>query len=402
VSLDAKRDSASPADRDSGYQADPIQQHLLRAALDTAGGAIAHFRRWESQVDLVGEVDPGTYRLMPLLYSTLQSQGCTDALMGRLKGTYRRAWCETQPRRALARELLTLLHGAGIPTLLTKGMPLGLEYYPALALRPMGDIDVVVPHARAREAIALLDAAGWARGATARDDDLEFHHAMQFFRPGGGEIDLHWSVMLECQSRQTNDEFWSRAQPLQVEGIATLQLEQTDLLFHTIIHGVAWNELPGIRWIADASMILRHTERPIDWTRLLALARREHLSVRLGLGLSYLAERFEQPIPAWVLQALQTTPVTLVERIENTIAFRDPDPLYRHPLIKNWVIFARYCRIHHDRSTLGFLDGLSHFMRIKYQVDGRLQIPAVIARGIGRRMLQALPGRHLAPTPHDD
>jgi hypothetical protein len=382
-----------------GFRASPAQKHLLFAALDTTGQAIEHFHRWKEMVDLSQEVDQGSYRLLPLLYTSLAAKGCTDPLMGRMKGTYRRAWCETQPRRTLARELLNLLHEAGIPTMLTKGLPLGLDYYDNLALRPMGDIDVVVPRERARDAIELLDKAGWMRGATARDDDLEFHHAMQFFRPGGGEIDLHWSVLLECQSQLTNDEFWARARPLQVEGITTLQLEQSDQLFHTVIHGVHWNEMPAIRWIADAAMILRRTDRPVDWDRVIELGRREKLSQRLRMGLDYLLNECAQPIPRHVLDALRKTPPSLTERIEQTIAFRDPDPLYRNPLMKNWVIFARYCRIHHDRSWLGFIDGLSHFMRIKYQVTGRSQIPAVIAKGIGTRMLRAIPSRkHALPA----
>jgi hypothetical protein len=260
----------------------------------------------------------------------------------------------------------------------------------------MCDIDIVVPRELARDAIKLLDRAGWMRGATARDDDLEFHHAMQFFRPGGGEIDLHWSVMFECQSKLTNEAFWSRAKWLKVEGIFTRQLDHSDLLFHTVIHGVHWNKMPAIRWIADAAMILRRADRPIDWDRILELSRREKLSQRLRIGLEYLAEEFSQPIPRHVLDALQNTTPTLTERIERTIAFRDLDALYRNALASNWVIFARYCRIHHDRSWLGFLDGFSHFMRIKHRVKGRTHIPAVILKGVGKRVLRAIPGRKSA------
>lgn len=366
----------------------PAQELLLKAALATDDSAIAHFRAWRDMIDLDADFDRGSFRLLPLLYATLSHLGFSDSLMGRLKGTYRRAWCEAQPRFEQAREVLSLLHRQGIHTLMTKGVPLAISYYRNETVRPMADLDVVVPRAQAHDAIKALEQAGWVSGPLTRDRDLEFHHARQFFHPQGGEVDLHWHVLLECRSAATNQSFWDRAEPLVVRGIATRQLDPTDMLLHTVIHGVRWNAEPPIRWIADAAMILRRAPG-IDWDRLVRLAKDEKLSYRFGLGLHFLVERFAMPVPATVLQALDRIPITLLERIENTIALHDTHDLYGDPLTKNWVIFARYCRIQKASNPLQFVNGFSHFVRVQWALAGRSEIPAAILRGILRRLRRA-------------
>lgn len=367
----------------------PAQERLLKAALGTDASAIGHFHAWRDMIDLDADFDRGSFRLLPLLYATMSQLELSDNLMGRLKGTYRRAWCEAQPRFEQARDVLGLLHRHGIETLMTKGVPLAVSYYRNETVRPMADIDVVVPHAKAKDAIAALEQAGWIRGPLTHDNDLEYHHAIQFFHPKGGEVDLHWHVLLECRSFETNQGFWDRAEPLTVRGVATRQLDATDMLLHTVVHGIRWNAEPPIRWIADAAMILHHAGRQIDWDRLVHMARDEKLSYRFGLGLHFLAERFAMPIPPHVLDALDRMPITLLERIENTIALRDADLLYDNPLTKNWVIFARYCRVQQARNPLQFLNGLSHFVRAQWELSGRSEIPVAIVRGLWRRLFHS-------------
>ena len=375
-------------DRHGYLWPNPAQEELLKAALGDGKDALDHFHVWRGMIDLEADFDSGSFRLLPLLYVNMARLGLDDPLMGRLKGTYRRAWCEAQPRFSQARDVLALLQSQGIETLMTKGVPLAISYYGNETLRPMADLDVVVPRDKARPAIAALEAAGWVRGPLVREEDLLFHHAMQFFHPKGGELDLHWYVLLECRDAAINDAFWRRAEPLMVKDVATRQLETTDMMFHTVIHGIRWNAEPPIRWIADAAMILRRADRRIDWDRLVAMAIEEKVTYRLRLGLRFLADRFAMPIPADVLARLDKARTTWLERIENTIALYDSDGLYRHPLTKNWVIFARYCRIQQDRSAFQFVNGLSHYMRVKWAVAGRGEIPVAMVRGLWRRLFR--------------
>lgn len=379
---------SSDLNQDGGLWPTPAQEQLLKAALGEDSSALEHFYAWRSMINLADDFDRGSFRLLPLLYANMLRFGLNDSLMGRLKGTYRRAWCEAQPRFEQASSVLALLQENGIETLLIKGIPLAISYYGNPTLRPMADLDVVVPHAKAAQAIALMQAAGWIRGPKASDEDLVFHHAMQFFWPTGGELDLHWHVLTECRSPEADEHFWRNAEPLMVKGVSTRQLGHTDMFLHSVIHGVRWNAEPPIRWIADAAMVLRRADRQIEWSEILAFTQREKLNHRLRLGLNYLAERIALPIPSHVLEALANRPVTLIERLENTIVLRDSEDLYRSPVAKNWVIFVRYCRFHQAKNPWQFLNGLSHYFRVRWAIAGRGQMPGVILRGLARRLFR--------------
>jgi hypothetical protein len=87
-----------------------------------------------------------------------------------------------------------------------------------------------------------------------------------------------------------------------------------------------------------------------------------------------------------------------LERIENTVALRDSETLYRHPVWKNWVLFARYCRIQNAPTPLHFIGGFSHFLRIHWGLKGRMQMGGVIVRGLLRRAGLGRTGRWLPGT----
>jgi len=88
------------------------------------------------------------------------------------------------------------------------------------------------------------------------------------------------------------------------------------MLFHVIIHGVVWNPVPPIRWIADAATLINSADFTIDWQRLVNLARKHHLSLRLKTGLQYLHDRFHLSIPPAVMKTVINLPVSYLEKIE--------------------------------------------------------------------------------------
>ena len=63
------------------------QESLLKAALLQGEEAIKAWHKWKSRVD-VDQLDPGSLRLLPLLYRNLRTHGVEDPLMNRFKGIY--------------------------------------------------------------------------------------------------------------------------------------------------------------------------------------------------------------------------------------------------------------------------------------------------------------------------
>jgi hypothetical protein len=364
------------------------QALVLRAALGDDSEAPAAFATLIAGVDLDRHdaFDPATFRLLPLLYERMHALGVGHPVMARLKGIYRRAWCANHKLFHTTVPVVAALESAGIETMLLKGVPLLVTWYRNHAVRPMSDIDVVIEPGRIHEAVAILRGLGWARIDTAQDDDLKYRHAMLFRDAAGTELDLHWHFMFEACNDAADAAFWSGARPLDFGGVATRQPDPALALLLIVIHGMRFNPMPPVRWIPDALSIVHGAGADLDWHRLTEFARAQKLTYRLSLGLRYLAAEWHAPVPDEVWRALSAAPISLRERVENTVVFRDIERLFAHPVTKQWVIFADYCRAAPTRNPLKFLIGFSHYMRYRWRVGSRRDIVTQTLRGVLNRL----------------
>jgi Uncharacterised nucleotidyltransferase len=370
------------------------QMLVLEAALSPAEPALAAFRKWVGLIDLDGEFENDTFRLLPLMYDNLRRHGVSHPLMARLKGIYRQTWYKNNKLFNALTPVLEALHDAGIPVLLLKGVPLVEQYYRNIALRPMADIDVLVPPARAGEAIELMTRFAYQRIAEPNVDFMRFRHAMGYWSPDNGEFDLHWHALYECQGAGADDFFWKRAQALRFAGRDFQTPDATAQLLHNIIHGFRWNPEPPIRWIPDSLAILRAAGDSIDWDVMTDYASRQDLGHRLRLPLQFLQQRFDAPVPDKVLAQLAGQGTSLVQRIENSCVLRDPGRLHANPLGHLWIVFADYCRFARRSSLLPFVLGFTHYLRFRWELPGRLAIPGYVTRGLFKRVKKWLPIRH--------
>jgi hypothetical protein len=176
----------------------------------------------------------------------------------------------------------------------------------------MADVDVLVPHADAvRAAHALLD-AGWSRAASDLDhlsigDFAARKHALQLDKPGRAACDLHWRVapaFTVADGACSNGEFWSRSEPLLVEGVATRMLAPADQLLHTCVHGGLSGTSAQLRWAADACYIIRESGAALSWEHFLESAARHHQLLAARDALRYLAQEIGVPVPESVVGAL--------------------------------------------------------------------------------------------------
>ena len=68
---------------------------MLRACLIRDKEALIAWQTWRSRIDF-DTLDPGSNRLLPLLYYNLSQLGLEDPLMKRMKGIYRYYWVQNQ------------------------------------------------------------------------------------------------------------------------------------------------------------------------------------------------------------------------------------------------------------------------------------------------------------------
>ena len=298
---------------------------LLQAGLLDGEPAKAAFRQWRALVDFEGAHDGGQYRMLPLVYANMARLGLSDPVMARLKGVHRHAWSQGQMRQHAAVGVFRMLQTLKIPVMVSKGMALAQVFYPNPALRPMQDVDILVPRDKAETALEHLFKAGWSYGAItlpkhgiARDVWMARFPGIGLVNPAGWEVDLHWRPVHDCSHPFLDEEFWRTAEPLPCGPVTVRRPDATHLLLHVIAHGLRPNPLSPLRWVADAAMILRHSDHPIDWDRLWRTARRARLDMRLTMALGILSEAAQVALPP---EAMRPGTASVVEWLESA-AFR--------------------------------------------------------------------------------
>jgi hypothetical protein len=302
----------------------PHQELLLKAALLSGEEALESWRKWQDEIDWEEHLDQGSFRLLPLLYTNLQKHGVDDPVMGKLKGVYRNAWSKNQTLFHKMARVIDSLQSAGVKTMLLKGASLSLLYYKNNGSRPMADIDVLVPLKQARQACELLQKAGWTPSPPVSELDLIFGHAVQLKNSLDKEFDLHWRPFNSCCEDYEKD-FWDGAIPAKMANVISLAPNPTNMLFHVIIHGMAWNPVPSIRWIADAITMINSDDFSIDWQQLINMAKRHYLSLRLKSGLQCLYSNFHPAIPPSVMKSAEDLPVSYLEKIEYGFMVKNRD-----------------------------------------------------------------------------
>jgi hypothetical protein len=198
---------------------------------------------------------------------------------------------------------------------LLKGGALGVLYYESPALRPMDDVDLLIKPGDFLKAAEILKAEDWIPQEEQNLSlILDVIHACHFKNPAADELDIHWRVMRDCWNADKNDSFWEAAISLKFNSLRTEALCPTDQLFHVCCHGARYNAVAPIRWVADASMILR-SDPVVDWQRLYELGKFYRLSLSLFHALKYLSETFHAAIPEEYFRRVEALPKTRLEKM---------------------------------------------------------------------------------------
>ena len=372
----------------------PAQELLLRAAVVPDAGALTAWDAWKRDHDLIeSQLDHGSFRLMALVYRNLLAHGAEEPLMPRLKGIYRYWWCSNQRLFYRAASVIRGLGQAGIPTLVLKGAAVSVAYYQDSGVRPMGDVDLLVPFDRAADAVACLERRGWRPARPRYADLIRYQHSVQMVHESGETLDLHWHVLAECVGPGADDGFWRRAVPIRILDAPTLALGPGDALLHTIVHGMRWNAEPTIRWVADAMAILQASGRDIDWDGVVREAGRRRVVLRLCIGLEYLRRAMGAPIPEHALERLRAQRPALVERMESRVLTLDAEARGGWRPGHALLVAVQYLRFMSGKSMLEALAETPGY--VGYRLRGRRRPAPALLRSMKRevrRILGLAPG----------
>jgi Uncharacterised nucleotidyltransferase len=210
-------------------------------------------------------------------------------------------------------ELVAGLRADGVDAVGLKDIQLAVQIYPNPALRPMGDLDLLIRRDDWGTAAACLARLGFLPRPSADVPYTRRYAPAQHFRRASDEIwiDLQWNVMerewdLYGEGRFTYDGLgmWRRAVPMQV-GCYDLRVPiLEDMLFHLCLHleGHRYSELV---LFCDIAELLRRKEEELRWDVLVEIARRYRAESSVYYVLLLTERLLAAPVPVEVLEQLE-------------------------------------------------------------------------------------------------
>jgi len=368
---------------------DPVQEVVLHLALDPPGREGEWIARWLDSGQ-VWSPDDGVRRLAPLVHRRVTAAGIdlsqhlpTRTLSAKARGR------NLQLLHALG-EVLDRLAAAGVRTLVLKGAALALLHYGHLGDRPMHDLDVMVPPDQVAIALDGLRADGWTFLVLPADTPIErlltVRHSVALVRDDI-ELDLHWHSLVESVGTSLDDDLWATSVPLDVLGRSTRALCPADQVLHVAVHGLRWNPVPTIRWVADAHTVITSAGPDLDWRRLADLARRHRLGAPVTAAVGYLATEFPGIVAPEDRAVVAAVPVSRRDRRVFEHGLRPHGPT--GTALSAWYRYRR--RVPH-RTGVGALPGFFHDMMRQLDLDRATQVPGRLAREVALRRRRSRTG----------
>ena len=307
--------------------------------------------------------------IAPLLWRALGSAGALDALgdaeprLRSVAEVHRMEALLLLPRAA-SMALVPLTDG-GLEPVVLKGPTLAARY-PEPGLRPMSDIDVLLPPRDHTRALQLLQGAGWtvARGAGRDRYDTVLVHPDVPSLP----LELHYGFEASYERVTTLDAvaLWDRREPIDCLGTPAFGLPVPEELVTLCTHaGKPYHGFTRLVWIADLAMVDGHAAesgQPVQWDRVRSVADAGDCLTLVSAALA-LAQRvgvqspqslFPLPTRGWRAAALQRLlDVSWPVEVDDTAAFH-----LRYALTDGWWRRARL--------LVGSGHGLSTTQRVRW------------------------------------
>lgn len=293
----------------------PDAERLI-ALLEGRAVAVETFREadWRRIIELAQ-----MQRVAPLFYARLKARGITmpPQAAERLRKIHLACAKRNLSVFQDLGDILRAFQAANIPVIPLKGACLAETVYGNIALRPMGDLDVLVEPANLAKALDVLRALGYvaAHPFEIETERMLRHHMPRLFKRDGLSLELHWTIVdPPCTNRFHKDDLdqvWARATPVKIAGVQVQMLSSMDLLWHLCLHASVQHRFDGtnLRNYWDIALVIQKYGEAIDWTQFTACVRQWGISNGVRLALQLTEEWTDAVVPSQVLAALETAPL---------------------------------------------------------------------------------------------
>jgi hypothetical protein len=204
--------------------------------------------------------------------------------------------------------ILQALREHQIDVIVLKGAYLAQVVYGNVALRPMGDVDILVrPEALDRVA-ELLDGLDYVPALKSTVGNEPQSHDL-FIHPAGiPDLEVHWTLVNPVAPYRIDlDGLWARASASTVAGVPVQVLSPVDTILHLCIHTSYQHVFHhySLRGLCDLQRCLEWYGDQVDWRELCSrsAAWRANRSVYLALRLA--GDLLGAAVPAHALEKLR-------------------------------------------------------------------------------------------------
>jgi hypothetical protein len=305
--------------------------------------------RWTEMIGLANR-----HGVSPMLLYCIRKTGfeLPDAELDKLREVARISAARNAALEAAQVQIEAALRRIDLPTIWIKGIVLARLLYPDPFLRPMSDIDVLVPFDRRKDALVVAQAEGYrfpdASDMLLRAHDRQLlervsHHYHLVGGPAGVvTLEIHGrllSVSNEILSAEDIEWFWSQALSYHAASTTFSTLGPTAHLLYLCVHAEMQHaDLYLLRYF-DLHLLVTRT--PPDWPFLIEQAVALRWTLAVESALKHCAEIFGTPVPIEALEQLSALRPA-VEDIRRFEGLRSPG--------------ARWVRVHRLLGMLGFSD----------------------------------------------
>lgn len=278
-----------------------------------SGGAVAAEifgeAGWQRLIELAQKQS-----VAPLLYARLKERGITPspAIAQQLRKIYLVSVARNTRLLHEVGKILRALQAVDIPVIPLKGTCLAEAVYDNLALRQIGDVDLLVKPADLAKALAVLRTLGYVAAHPFEIESIrqESHHMPQLSKRGGVTLELHWTIVNPRHKVHFDDndldQVWSRATPVKIGGVQVLMLSPTDLLWHLCLHASVQHRFDGIglKGFWDMALVILRYGDEIDWEQFTRRVNQWGMANGMHLALQLTEEWTGVVIPAPVMRSL--------------------------------------------------------------------------------------------------
>jgi hypothetical protein len=322
----------------------------------------------------------------PLLYWTISNAGgntsLPEPLQHSLRSAYAATWSQNQRIFKELEGLMQHFDEADIPAVLLKGACFALTVYPDPGLRPMGDLDLLVPESRLQEAVDIAKILGYESAVPEASPGLGalLNHAICLQKMDGPLL------MVELHSRLLGGEaftyavpvdwFWSQVEPFDGDSRgrfgALHMLTPTAQLLYAGAHAALQHggKNTTLRWYYDIDRLIRLYADRMDWDVLLLQARIFEWSSALDAALSQTQACFATPIPDRVRAGLSEQTDHHKKLVELQQVRPATHVLEEYQKMKALNGYGRL------RLLLALIAPSPAYMRWRYQIQSRWSLPA--------------------------